>query len=499
MNNLFFSRFCGLLLLCSIGVAAFAQKGYKRAYTLFNAEGKEIGYDELIEALAQPDVVFIGEIHNCCITHWLEYEITRSLYAIHKEKLMLGAEMLEADNQLILDEYMSRAISYDRFEAEARLWDNYSTDYAPFVFFAKENKIPFIATNVPRRYANVVKDNGLQYLDSLSNEAKRYLPPLPIQFTYKEEEGGAFALMQMMGKSKGNQEYLAQAHVGYYYERPSILSGVNSHRLAVMCQHSAGWQRTCRMEFKKALELGASGILIDEVQHHNNMPLCFDPTHGHPVPAHTFAGDLVLADQLLEMCREEGREDFLISGEACLDIQSTRYPFAYFRIGEEGGMHQNEMCMPVQRCIDSDYQNLCGVWGHNDRNSLNFCLMYRYVVSYETRHFRGDVDEFPQMLAYGEKMESLRKRYADYLWYTEFLGRHGAEVTGNVLYAVHRSKKTGKLAVVAINLADEAVPCQVSIAGAVALQLVTPETPEAVSFRETLEIPARSAAVIMEC
>ena len=86
MNNLFFSRFCGLLLLCSIGVAAFAQKRYKRAYTLFNAEGKEIGYDELIEALAQPDVVFIGEIHNCCITHWLEYEITRSLYAIQDRK-----------------------------------------------------------------------------------------------------------------------------------------------------------------------------------------------------------------------------------------------------------------------------------------------------------------------------------------------------------------------------------------------------------------------------
>lgn len=69
----------------------------------------------------------------------------------------------------------------------------------------------------------LIKDNGLQYLDSLSNEAKRYLPPLPIQFTYKEEEGGAFALMQMMGKSKGNQEYLAQAQaikdatMGWFY------------------------------------------------------------------------------------------------------------------------------------------------------------------------------------------------------------------------------------------------------------------------------------------
>lgn len=107
---------------------------------MFDADGKEIGYDELIEALVQPDVVFIGEIHNCCITHWLEYEITRSLYAIHKDKLMMGAEMFEADNQLILDEYMHRLISYDRFETEARLWDNYSTDYSPFVFLQKRRR-----------------------------------------------------------------------------------------------------------------------------------------------------------------------------------------------------------------------------------------------------------------------------------------------------------------------------------------------------------------------
>ena len=117
MNKLFSKKVCVLLLLCLVGVTAFAQKGYKKAYTLFDANGKEIGYDELVAALAQPDVVFIGEIHNCCITHWLEYELVRSLYAIHKDKLMMGAEMLEADNQLILDEYMQRQISYDHFEA----------------------------------------------------------------------------------------------------------------------------------------------------------------------------------------------------------------------------------------------------------------------------------------------------------------------------------------------------------------------------------------------
>lgn len=212
MNRMLIWKNCLALFLCFAGgMTIFAQKEYKKAYTLFDANGKEIAYQELINGLTQPDVVFIGEIHNCCITHWLEYEISRSLYNIHKDKLMMGAEMFESDNQLILDEYMNKVITYDRFEDEARLWPNYSTDYAPFVFFAKENHIPFIATNVPRRYANVVKNRGLEYLDSLSVEAKQYLPPLPVNFTYKEEDDGTFALMQMMGKSKGNPKLLAQA------------------------------------------------------------------------------------------------------------------------------------------------------------------------------------------------------------------------------------------------------------------------------------------------
>ena len=120
---------------CCLGVVSAQEDMNKRAYVLFDNTGKEITYGELVKQLSGYDIVFLGEIHNCPITHWLEFEITRSMYAIHKDKLMLGAEMLESDNQLILDEYMQRQISYDRFEAEARLWDNYNTDYYPVVFF----------------------------------------------------------------------------------------------------------------------------------------------------------------------------------------------------------------------------------------------------------------------------------------------------------------------------------------------------------------------------
>lgn len=198
-------------LLCATACSLSAQSGYKKAYTLFNAQGKEIGYDELIAGLAAPEVVFIGEIHNCAITHWLELEITRSLYALHGDSLTLGAEMFEADNQLIMDEYMHRTISYERFEEEARLWPNYSTDYYPFVFFAKEHHIPFVATNVPRRYANVVKEKGLAYLDSLSEEARRYLPPLPLRFEAQPEQEGMFGMMHALGKRGAQPEFLAQA------------------------------------------------------------------------------------------------------------------------------------------------------------------------------------------------------------------------------------------------------------------------------------------------
>lgn len=188
-----------------------AQTDYKKAYTLFDAQGKEISYNELIQGLAAPEVVFIGEIHNCVITHWLELEITRSLYSLHGDSLTLGAEMFEADNQLIMDEYMQRTISYERFEAEARLWPNYSTDYQPVVFFAKEHHIPFVATNVPRRYANVVKNKGLEYLDSLSDEAKRYLPPLPLWFDTQQQQVGMFGMMHALGRGESQPEFLAQA------------------------------------------------------------------------------------------------------------------------------------------------------------------------------------------------------------------------------------------------------------------------------------------------
>jgi len=50
------------------------------------------------------------------------------------------------------------------------------------VEFAKTNGLAFIASNVPRRYASLVHKRGFEVLDSLSDDARSFLPPLPILY-----------------------------------------------------------------------------------------------------------------------------------------------------------------------------------------------------------------------------------------------------------------------------------------------------------------------------
>ena len=199
---------CIVMLMMSM--TTYAQKT-PEIYRIFDAQGKEVSYEKMIKTVSATDVVFFGEIHNCVISHWMELKVLEALTENNK-KLKVGMEMLEADNQLIIDEYTSSLISSDRFEEECRLWPNHSTDYEPLVYYAKSHHLPLIATNVPRRYASIVKEKGLAFLDSLSAEAKRYLPKLPIKYVENKNAQEGFALMGLLGKAKETKpQLMAQA------------------------------------------------------------------------------------------------------------------------------------------------------------------------------------------------------------------------------------------------------------------------------------------------
>lgn len=175
--------------------AAF--KADKPAFYLFNKDGKKVKYEKMLKKIEDADIVLFGELHYNPISHWLQLELTKDLYDIKSSKLVLGAEMFESDNQVILNEYLDSLISNSNFEKEVRLWPNYKTDYKPLVEFANKKQLNFIATNVPRRYASLVNKKGFEGLEELSDEAKAFIPPLPIN--YDAELNCYKSMMEMAG------------------------------------------------------------------------------------------------------------------------------------------------------------------------------------------------------------------------------------------------------------------------------------------------------------
>lgn len=171
-----------LLFILILATVLVAFKSDKNAYMIFDAKGKACQYEKMLDQAKEADVVLFGEQHDNPINHWLEQELTKDLYESKKEKLVLGAEMFEADDQVVVNEYLNGSLTEKTFKDECKLWTNFPSDYKPMLDFAKKNQLRFIATNVPRRYANMVYSRGLEKLDSIEPEAKRWIAPLPIAY-----------------------------------------------------------------------------------------------------------------------------------------------------------------------------------------------------------------------------------------------------------------------------------------------------------------------------
>ncbi|MDX2361956.1 MAG: ChaN family lipoprotein [Crocinitomicaceae bacterium] len=194
-----------LVIFAYFNLQCFAQD--KPVYHIYNSNGDRVSYQSMIEELSGANIVLFGEEHNCAIAHWLQYEVTADLHKVRK--LVLGAEMLEADNQDELDDYLKGKIDKDAFDTLVRLWSNHETDYAPLVEFAKENKLKFIATNIPRRYASIVYKKGFEGLDALTKEEKKWIAPLPIPFDSELPEYKK--ILEIMGEHGTPELVKAQA------------------------------------------------------------------------------------------------------------------------------------------------------------------------------------------------------------------------------------------------------------------------------------------------
>ena len=173
------NKILAFLLIVSLSFSSIGQD--LSPYSIFNSDGKKVKAKKMLKSLLKSDVVFYGELHNNSIAHWLELKLLQELD--QQTDVSIGAEMFESDNQKALNAYLSDKINQSQLDSMARLWPNYSTDYKPLVDYAKLNNLPFIATNIPRKYASkVYREGGFEALNNLDDLEKNWIAPSPIAF-----------------------------------------------------------------------------------------------------------------------------------------------------------------------------------------------------------------------------------------------------------------------------------------------------------------------------
>lgn len=185
-----------LLFILIINLSSLSAQNID-AFKFYNKQSKEVVSKDLIKELSNYDVVFIGEHHDNSINHWLEKKITEALFDQKKGQITLGAEMFERDNQKGLDSYLAGKVDPKVLKDSVRLWKNYETDYRPLLDFAKEHQLKFIATNVPRKYASQTSKSGIESLNQLPENEKKWIAKLPIDVTL--ETPGYKEMKSLMG------------------------------------------------------------------------------------------------------------------------------------------------------------------------------------------------------------------------------------------------------------------------------------------------------------
>ncbi|EMJ60269.1 MULTISPECIES: ChaN family lipoprotein [Leptospira] len=181
--------FAILLIFCSEDSLAFPES------KLENEEGAlpfsiqkgptetTIDFETVLKEFENYDILIFGEEHDDMIGHKIRLDWFRKIAL--KTPVILSLEMLERDQQKTLDEYLNGQIGEKAFLNSLTLWPNYLRDYHPFIRFAKEHRVPVLASNVPRKYVNLVSSSGLEALFKIRSV---FLPPKYLVRTLSQED-----------------------------------------------------------------------------------------------------------------------------------------------------------------------------------------------------------------------------------------------------------------------------------------------------------------------
>lgn len=147
----------------------------QRKFEIYDTKSEEIlTIRDFARKSAEFDVIFFGEFHDDSIIHKIQSDFFYEFIKINP-KTALSMEMFERDVQTFLDDYLSSKITEEEFLKKSRPWPDYKKFYRPLVELAKENFLPVIAANIPRKYAAMYANEGMTAIENLPLKERKFI------------------------------------------------------------------------------------------------------------------------------------------------------------------------------------------------------------------------------------------------------------------------------------------------------------------------------------
>ncbi|HIK17013.1 MAG TPA: ChaN family lipoprotein [Leptolyngbyaceae cyanobacterium M33_DOE_097] len=171
---------------------------------------------QLLDKLAQLDVVYLGETHDRAADHQAQLEILQMLHQ-KQPRLIIAMEMFQRPYQAVLDRYLKGELSEAELVEQSQYKTRWGFDwefYAPILRFAKAQQLPVIALNTPSEVTRKVARQGLE---SLTPTERRFIPPLSAiaigPDAYRQRLQDVFEAIHQGKTNSMNFDYFFQAQV----------------------------------------------------------------------------------------------------------------------------------------------------------------------------------------------------------------------------------------------------------------------------------------------
>ncbi|MCL7929979.1 ChaN family lipoprotein [Halomonas llamarensis] len=137
--------------------------------------GVTVSAPTLLAQAARQDVVLLGEQHDQVAHHRWQLHTLAGL-AAHRDKLVIGLEMLPRDAQPALNAWVAGKLSEEAFLAESdwhNAWGFNAELYWPILHFARMEQIPLLALNIRPALRQKLASDGF---DAVAAENRHHIP-----------------------------------------------------------------------------------------------------------------------------------------------------------------------------------------------------------------------------------------------------------------------------------------------------------------------------------